>query len=57
MVNHKARVEAEYEAIEKMLSSLPLSALLPNINELELVGADAHLIFEKFRREVDKLKL
>ena len=43
MVNYKARVEAEYEAIEKILSSLPLSTSLPNINELELAGAAALL--------------
>lgn len=43
MVNYKARVEAEYEAIEKILSSLPLSASLPNINELGLAGSAALL--------------
>ncbi len=43
MVNYKARVEAEYEAIEKILSSLPPSVSLPNINELELAGTAALL--------------
>jgi len=43
MTSYKARIEAEYEVIEKILSSLPHSNTLFKINELELAGVAALL--------------
>jgi hypothetical protein len=43
MASFKARIEAEYEVVEKTLSSLPPSNKLSKINELELAGVAALL--------------
>lgn len=42
MADYKAKIEAEYEAIEKTLTSLPESSL-PELSKLELAGAAALL--------------
>lgn len=41
MVDYKMRVEAEFEAMEKVISSLPHSKSLQKISELELAGVAA----------------
>lgn len=38
MADYRLRIEAEYEAIDKTLSSLPSSSL-SNLSQLELAGA------------------
>ncbi len=43
MVDYKMRIEAEYESIEKLLSSLPREKTLSEINNLELAGVAALL--------------
>lgn len=42
MVNYKVRIEAEYEAIEKVILALP-NKPLSDLSELELIGAAALL--------------
>lgn len=42
MANYRLRIEAEYEAIDKTVSSLP-SSLLINLSQLELAGVAALL--------------
>ncbi|MEA1923392.1 MAG: hypothetical protein U9N63_12135 [Pseudomonadota bacterium] len=43
MVDYILRIEAEYEAIENVLSSLPSKNPLSELNELELAGTAALL--------------
>ena len=41
MANFKERMEAEFENIQRILSRLPESNLLPNLSDLELAGVAA----------------
>jgi len=41
MVDYKTRVEAEYDAIEKLIKTLPVGKKLSSLSELELAGAAA----------------
>lgn len=41
MADLKERLEAEFENIQKVLSRLPESSLLPNLSDLELAGVAA----------------
>jgi hypothetical protein len=43
MADQRERVQAEYEAIENVLSSLPRSASLSKLSKLELAGVGALL--------------
>lgn len=43
MVDYILRIEAEYETIDKLLSTLPSGKPLSGLNELELAGSAALL--------------
>ncbi|MFA4889776.1 MAG: hypothetical protein WC628_09430 [Candidatus Omnitrophota bacterium] len=60
MANYRLRIEAEYEAIDKTVSSLPSSPLI-NLSldllpeKIEPLAGGASDIFAKLRKEIDKL--
>jgi hypothetical protein len=43
MVNYQKRVEAEYEEIERTLTSMPKADKLPYLSELEIAGVATFL--------------
>ncbi len=48
MADHKKHIDAEYEAIEKTIYSLP-------VNTIEPLMADTSKIFGNFKAEINKL--
>ena len=53
MVDYLLRIEAEYEAIDKVLSSLPSGKPLSELNELELAGTAA--LFHNFYNGLENI--